>query len=59
MRPSGFSSAVGNITRDKTVGRAEALRQAMLTMIDKGEAREAHPAFWAPFVVVGEGAAAR
>ena len=23
---------------------------------DKGELREAHPAYWAPFVVVGEGA---
>jgi CHAT domain-containing protein/tetratricopeptide (TPR) repeat protein len=48
---------VGATTRDQTLGRAEALRRAMLTMIDKGEAREAHPAFWAPFVVVGEGAA--
>ncbi|MFZ0850296.1 MAG: hypothetical protein WAO08_13935 [Hyphomicrobiaceae bacterium] len=25
----------------------------MLAMIDKGEAPEAHPAYWAPFVVVG------
>jgi len=37
-------------------GRAEALRQAMLALIDKGEARESHPSYWAPFVVVGEGA---
>lgn len=29
----------------------------MLALIDKGEPHEAHPAFWAPFVVVGEGAA--
>ena len=29
----------------------------MLAMIDKGELKEAHPAYWAPFVVVGEGAA--
>jgi CHAT domain-containing protein len=27
----------------------------MLAMIDKGEALEAHPAYWAPFVLVGEG----
>jgi CHAT domain-containing protein len=40
---------------DKSVGRAEAMRQSMLAMIDKGEAYEAHPAFWAPFVVVGDG----
>jgi CHAT domain-containing protein len=38
---------------------AEALRRAMLAMIDKGKPHEAHPAFWAPFVVVGEGAAVR
>jgi hypothetical protein len=25
----------------------------MLALIDKGEAFEAHPAFWAPFVLVG------
>jgi len=28
-------------------------------VIAKGEPREAHPAYWAPFVVVGEGAAGR
>jgi CHAT domain-containing protein len=53
------TSAVGVITRDRGVGRAEALRRAMLGMIDTGEARLAHPAYWAPFVVVGEGAPAR
>jgi CHAT domain-containing protein/tetratricopeptide (TPR) repeat protein len=54
-----ITSAVGTITRDAKVGRAEALRHAMLDMIDKGESRQAHPAFWAPFVVVGEGGAGR
>ena len=34
-------------------------RRAMLAMIATGEVREAHPAYWAPFVVVGEGAAAK
>jgi len=29
----------------------------MLSMIDTGKDYEAHPAFWAPFVVVGEGGA--
>jgi CHAT domain-containing protein len=38
-------------------GRAEAMRQSMLALIDKGAPYEAHPAFWAPFVIVGEGAA--
>ena len=35
--------------------RAEAHRQAMMAMIDTGPAQNAHPALWAPFVVVGEG----
>jgi CHAT domain-containing protein len=43
----------------KGVIRAEAHRQAMMAMIDKGPARNAHPALWAPFVVVGEGGASR
>jgi len=42
---------------DDAVGRAEALRRAMLDMIDNGAPHEAHPSYWAPFVVVGEGAA--
>jgi tetratricopeptide (TPR) repeat protein/CHAT domain-containing protein len=41
---------------DKSVGRAEALRQSMLALIDNGNANETHPSYWAPFVVVGEGA---
>ena len=52
-----ITAAVGQMARDRKVGRAEALRRAMLAMIDKGEAHEAHPAYWAPFIVVGEGAA--
>lgn len=36
------------------LGRAEALRQAMLQQINAGGAR-AVPASWAPFVVIGEG----
>jgi CHAT domain-containing protein/tetratricopeptide (TPR) repeat protein len=50
-----ITSAVGATASDKKLGRAEALRRAMLGMIDKGELYEAHPAYWAPFVVVGEG----
>lgn len=51
--------ALGEMTHDPKVGRAEALRRSMLALIDKGEPQEAHPAYWAPFVVVGEGAARR
>ena len=53
------SAAVGATARDGTIGRAEALRRAMIAMIDTGKSYEAHPTYWAPFVVVGEGAAAR
>jgi CHAT domain-containing protein/tetratricopeptide (TPR) repeat protein len=41
-----------------SIGRAEALRRAMQAVIsDKSRPDAAHPSFWAPFVVVGEGAA--
>jgi CHAT domain-containing protein len=52
-----ITAAVRAWSQNKHIGRAGALRQAMLAMIDNGEARQAHPAYWAPFVVVGEGAA--
>jgi CHAT domain-containing protein len=35
-------------------GRAEALRRAMSALVNAG-GRTAHPEYWAPFVVVGEG----
>ena len=49
-------NALGAVAADKGVGRSEALRRAMLTLIDKGDPHEAHPSYWAPFIVVGEGA---
>jgi len=56
------SSTVALMTRmaahlqEKSVGRAEALRRAELDLMDDRDHPEfAHPLFWAPFVVVGEG----
>jgi CHAT domain-containing protein/Tfp pilus assembly protein PilF len=49
------SGAFGQLQANPSLGRAEALRRSMLAVMDKG-GRNAHPAYWAPFVVVGEGA---
>jgi CHAT domain-containing protein len=49
------TAAMREMARDPEAGRAEALRRAELALIDKGEPNEAHPAYWAPFIVVGEG----
>jgi len=54
-----ITGAVAALKRDPAIGRAEALRRAMVSMLTNGKAYEAHPAFWAPFVVVGEGAASQ
>jgi CHAT domain-containing protein len=43
------------MAQSPTIGRAEALRRAILDVIDKGASHEVHPRYWAPFVVVGEG----
>jgi CHAT domain-containing protein len=40
---------------DPRIGRAEALRRSMARLITAG-GEEAHPEYWAPFVLVGEGA---
>jgi CHAT domain-containing protein/tetratricopeptide (TPR) repeat protein len=43
--------------QENKVGRAEALRRAMVAFIEDPTARDnGHPSIWAPFVVVGEGA---
>jgi CHAT domain-containing protein len=38
------------------IGRAEALRRSMARLITSGRANRALPEYWAPFVLVGEGA---
>jgi CHAT domain-containing protein len=44
------------IKADPNIGRAEALRQAMLAYLnDASSPRNAYPAFWGPFALIGEG----
>jgi CHAT domain-containing protein len=56
------------LTKDASLNRAEALRQAMSTLIDRAGKTDkktgrplfyyAHPIFWAPFILVGDGGGA-
>jgi CHAT domain-containing protein len=41
------------------IGRAGALQQAMTAMVKGGNPGQAHPANWAPFILVGEGGVAQ
>ena len=41
---------------DATIGTGEALRCSMLELIQDEETMYVRPMFWAPFMVVGEGA---
>ncbi len=54
-----ISTAARESTGGARIGRAEALRRAMLALIDSADELERHPANWAPFVLVGEGGAGR
>lgn len=59
------TGSIIELAMDKSIGRAEALRRAMLTAIADRTATPTdptltwHPSIWAPFVVVGEGGAGR
>lgn len=48
--------AFAGYERDPKAGRAEALQRAMLGLMDdRSQTDNAHPAVWAPFVVIGAG----
>jgi CHAT domain-containing protein/Tfp pilus assembly protein PilF len=50
------TSTFERIAANPNVGRAEALRQAMLAYLnDASSPRNAYPAFWGPFALIGEG----
>jgi CHAT domain-containing protein len=52
------TAAFAELKAAPEIGRAEALRRSMLALLqDRSEPRNAHPAIWAPFMMVGEGGA--
>jgi CHAT domain-containing protein/tetratricopeptide (TPR) repeat protein len=51
-----ITEAARALNRNPKMGRSEALRLAMLALM-RSQAGLWHPTYWAPFVVVGEGAA--
>lgn len=58
------TQAFAELRRDPAIGRAEAMRRAMLAVMNDASrpahwTPAAHPSVWAPFVVVGEGGAGR
>ena len=50
------TSTFDRLKANPGIGRAEALRQAMLAYLnDASSPRNAYPAFWGPFALIGEG----
>jgi len=50
------TGTLSRIGEDATIGRSQALRRAMLSLMeDERDQSLAHPSAWAPFIIVGEG----
>jgi len=47
-------STFSALAAQPAIGRAEALRRAMLDIVDNADPVGAHPSYWAPFVVIGD-----
>jgi CHAT domain-containing protein len=50
------TGAFAELRANPRMGRAEALRRSIVRMLEAGAPDEAHPEYWAPYVLVGEGA---
>jgi CHAT domain-containing protein len=50
------TGAFAELSANPGIGRAEALRRSMVRLIMEGGLDQAQPEYWAPFVLVGEGA---
>jgi CHAT domain-containing protein len=50
------TGAIQEFSKNPSIGRAEAMKRAMLKLLDgQFHSDFAHPVFWAPFMIVGEG----
>jgi CHAT domain-containing protein len=49
------TGTIGRLTKEPQIGKAEALRQSIEAMLDDDSSDLQHPAFWGPFVLVGDG----
>ena len=50
------TGAIQEFSKNPSIGRAEAMKRAMLKLLDgQFNSDFAHPVFWAPFMIVGEG----
>ncbi|GBF28069.1 cell division protein FtsN [bacterium MnTg02] len=54
-----ITGAFEALKQSPDIGRSEALRRSMIAMIEGKDKQLAHPEYWSPFILVGEGAASK